>query len=67
MSDDLTPNQAAVILDNVETMAFRVEQHHGFTVRGRIWCSDRTLMTGTGVYEGLRDIVRRPRDREARA
>jgi len=155
MSDDLTPNQAAVVpdgfvinlwrrgfgrtvgpfysrrtADNVETMAFRVEEHHAnatsnchggmlmsfadmawgraitntrgigwvtvrltadflsgarlgdwvegaseiiadqdalFTVRGRIWCGDRTLMTGTGVYKGLHDIVRRPGDHEARA
>ncbi|MCC7268085.1 MAG: PaaI family thioesterase [Caulobacteraceae bacterium] len=27
-----------------------------YTVRGRIWCGDRLLMTGTGVYKG---VVRR--------
>ena len=43
------------------------EQDGLFTVRGRIWCDDRTLMTGTAVYKGLREIVRRPGDREARA
>ena len=24
-----------------------------FTVRGRIWCGDRTLMTGSGVFKSL--------------
>jgi acyl-coenzyme A thioesterase PaaI-like protein len=24
-----------------------------FTVRGRIWCGDRTLMTGTGVFKAI--------------
>ncbi len=37
-----------------------------FTVRGRIWCGDRTLMTGTGVYKGIPSIVRKPGEREVR-
>lgn len=24
-----------------------------FTVQGRIWCADRTIMTGTGVFKAL--------------
>jgi acyl-coenzyme A thioesterase PaaI-like protein len=35
-----------------------------FTVRGRIWCGDRTLMTGTAVYKGIRNIQRKAGDRE---
>jgi acyl-coenzyme A thioesterase PaaI-like protein len=35
-----------------------------FTVRGRVWCGERTLMTGTGVYKGIRSIERRPGYRE---
>jgi acyl-coenzyme A thioesterase PaaI-like protein len=42
------------------------EQDDVFTVRGRIWCDDRTLMTGTAVYKGIRSIVRKPGDRQAR-
>jgi len=42
------------------------EQDDVFTVRGRIWCADRTLMTGTAVYKGIRSLVRKPGDREAR-
>lgn len=42
------------------------EQDDVFTVRGRIWCADRTLMTGTGVYKGIRSIVRKPGDRQVR-
>lgn len=42
------------------------EQDDVFTVRGRIWCADRTLMTGTGVYKGIRSIVRKPGYREGR-
>jgi acyl-CoA thioesterase FadM len=37
-----------------------------FTVRGRIWCGERTLMTGTGVYKGIPSIVRKPGEREVR-
>ena len=36
-----------------------------FTVAGRIWCGDRTLMTGTGVYKGIRSIRRKAGYREA--
>jgi acyl-coenzyme A thioesterase PaaI-like protein len=43
-----------------------VEEDDIFTVRGRIWCGDRTLMTGTAVYKGIRSIVRKPGDRQAR-
>ena len=42
------------------------EQDDVFTVRGRIWCGDRTLITGTGVYKGIRSISRKPGEREAR-
>lgn len=41
------------------------EQDDLFTVRGRIWCGERTLMTGTGVYKGIRSIVRKAGYREA--
>ena len=41
------------------------EQDDIFTVRGRIWCAERTLMTGTGVFKGLRNIARKPGDRQA--
>ncbi len=37
-----------------------------FTVRGRIWCADRTLMTGTAVYKGNRSIRRKAGEREGR-
>ena len=43
------------------------EQDDVFTVRGRIWCGDRTLMTGTGIYKGIRSIVRKPGEREMRS
>lgn len=42
------------------------EQDDIFTVRGRLWCGERTLMTGAGVYKGVRSIVRRPGQREAK-
>jgi acyl-coenzyme A thioesterase PaaI-like protein len=29
------------------------EQGDLYTVRGRIWCGDRTLMTGTGIFKAL--------------
>lgn len=35
-----------------------------FTVRGRIWCGDRTLMTGTAVYKGIREVRRAPTERD---
>jgi hypothetical protein len=35
-------------------------------VRGKIWCGDRLLMTGSGVFKGLRNIKRTPGDRQAR-
>lgn len=41
------------------------EQDDIFTVRGRIWCGDRTLMTGTGIFKGVRSIQRKPGYREA--
>ncbi|MDP1988907.1 hotdog domain-containing protein, partial [Phenylobacterium sp.] len=41
------------------------EQDDIFTVRGRIWCGERTLMTGTGVFKGMRHIKRKPGDRQA--
>ena len=41
------------------------EQDDIFTVRGRIWSGERTLMTGTGVFKGLRHIARKPGDRQA--
>ena len=37
-----------------------------FTVRGRIWSGERTLITGTGVFKGIRSIVRKAGDRETR-
>lgn len=43
------------------------EQDDLFTVRGRIWCGERTLMTGTAVYKGIRSIKRKPGYREAQA
>ena len=42
------------------------EQDDVFTVRGRIWCGERTLITGTGVFKGIRSIVRKAGDRETR-
>ena len=42
------------------------EQDDVFTVRGRIWCGDRTLITGTGIYKGIRSISRKAGEREAR-
>jgi len=42
------------------------EQDDIFTVRGKIWCGDRLLMTGSGVFKGLRNIKRTPGDRQAR-
>lgn len=42
------------------------EEDDVFTVRGRIWCGDRTLLTGTGIYKGIRTIKRSPGEREAR-
>jgi acyl-CoA thioesterase FadM len=36
-----------------------------FTVRGKVWCGDRLITTGTGVYKGVRSIVRKPGYREA--
>ena len=42
------------------------EQDDVFTVRGRIWCAERTLMTGTGVYKGIRSIQRKAGEREKR-
>jgi acyl-coenzyme A thioesterase PaaI-like protein len=42
------------------------EQDDVFTVRGRIWCADRTLMTGTGVYKGIRSIARKAGYRDAK-
>lgn len=36
-----------------------------FTCEGRIWCGDRTLMTGTAIYKGVPAIGRRQGDREA--
>ena len=34
-----------------------------FTVRGRIWCADRTLMTGGGVFKALQKREPRPGER----
>ncbi len=31
-----------------------------YTVRGRIWCGDRTLMTGTGVFKAIEQRDPRP-------
>ena len=42
------------------------EQDDVFTIRGRIWCGDRTLITGTGVYKGIRSISRKAGEREVR-
>ncbi len=36
-----------------------------YTVAGRIWSGDRVLMTGTGVYKGIRSIRRKAGYREA--
>jgi acyl-coenzyme A thioesterase PaaI-like protein len=41
------------------------EQDDIFTVRGRVWCGERVLMTGTGVYKGIRSIKRQPGYRDA--
>jgi acyl-coenzyme A thioesterase PaaI-like protein len=37
-----------------------VEQDLVFTVRGRIWAGERTLMTGTGVFKALAPRAPRP-------
>ena len=42
------------------------EQDDVFTVRGRVWCGERTAVTGAGVYKGIRSIVRKPGEREVR-
>lgn len=31
-----------------------------FTVRGRIWCGDRLIMTGTGIFKALAERPPRP-------
>jgi acyl-coenzyme A thioesterase PaaI-like protein len=36
-----------------------------YTVAGRIWSGDRVLMTGTGIYKGIRSIRRKAGYREA--
>lgn len=36
------------------------EEDEVFTVRGRIWCGDRTLITGTGVFKTLAKREPRP-------
>ena len=36
------------------------EEDMVFTVRGRIWSGDRTLITGTGVFKGLSPRKPRP-------
>jgi hypothetical protein len=36
------------------------EQDMVFTVRGRIWAGDRTLMTGTGIFKALSPARRVP-------
>ncbi|WP_425994770.1 PaaI family thioesterase [Caulobacter sp. DWR1-3-2b1] len=36
------------------------EEDKVFTVRGRIWSGDRTLITGTGVFKGLSPRKPRP-------
>jgi uncharacterized protein (TIGR00369 family) len=36
------------------------EEDRVFTVRGRIWSGDRTLITGTGVFKGLSPRKPRP-------
>ena len=36
------------------------EEHLVFTVRGRIWVGERTLMTGTGVFKALSPRKPRP-------
>ncbi len=38
-----------------------------FTVRGRIWCADRTLMTGVGVFKTLAPRAPRPGEKAYRA
>lgn len=40
------------------------EEDDVFTVRGKVWSGDRMLMTGTGVYKGIRSIERRAGYRE---
>jgi len=37
-----------------------------FTVAGRVWSGERVLMTGTGVYKGIRSIRRKAGYREAK-
>ncbi|MEO0982490.1 MAG: PaaI family thioesterase [Pseudomonadota bacterium] len=31
-----------------------------FTVRGRVWCGERTLLTGTGVFKAIEERPPRP-------
>jgi len=40
------------------------DQDDVFTVRGRVWCGDRVLMTGVGVYKIIPTISRSIGDRE---
>jgi hypothetical protein len=45
---------AAKMGDWVEGTADIVgEEDDLYTVRGRVWCGDQTLMTGTGVFKAL--------------
>jgi hypothetical protein len=39
-----------------------LQQDDLYTVRGRIWCGDRTIMTGTGIFKVIeqRPIAARP-------
>ncbi len=39
-----------------------LQQDDLYTVRGRIWCGDRTIMTGTGIFKVIeqRPITARP-------
>lgn len=56
---------AAHMGDWVEgTSEIVAEEDDVFTVRGKVWSGDRTLMTGAGVYKGIRSIERRPGYRE---
>ena len=50
LSDPREPLQAVETCDNCEIVG--VEDDF-FTVKGRIWCGDRTIMSGTGVFKAL--------------
>jgi len=38
-----------------------------FTIRGRVWCGDRTILTGTGIFKVIEQRTDYERNRPYRA